>query len=84
MFFLQLVDVVFFFCVGLLAIWGVVALMLKFWKVTAGLGLIILVALCIAEPRVFYAGAVAIPVGWLGGTLATRLAEFVFDDKKKA
>jgi len=81
MLFLQLIDVILLFALGLAAIWCVVALLLKFWKVTAGLGLMILVALCIAEPRVLYAGAIAIPAGWLGGTLATRLAEFLFDNK---
>lgn len=84
MLFLALIDFVLLFSLGLFAIWAVAALMLVYWKITAGIGLLMLVLVCIGEPRVFYALTIAILGGWLLSKILLPVTEFLFDRNKKA
>ena len=84
MLFLALVDFVLLFCLGLFAIWAVAALMLVYWKITAGIVLLMIILVCIAEPQVFYALAIAGAGGWLLSKILVPVTEFIFDRNKKA
>jgi hypothetical protein len=83
MLFLALIDFVLLFSLGLFAIWAVAALMLVYWKITAGIVLLMIILVCIAEPRVLYAGAIAIVGGWLLSKILVPVTQFLFDRNKK-
>jgi hypothetical protein len=84
MLFLALIDFVLLFSLGLIAILAVAALMLYYWKITAGIVLLMIILVCIAEPRVLYAGAIAIAGGWLLSKIFAPVTQFIFDRNKKA
>ena len=88
MLFLQFVDVVFLFCLGwvgivlALAAFAFIAdLMIRFWKITVGIGLLIFVCVCIAEPEVFYGAAIVIPGGLLFAKILILFMKFI--DRKR-
>lgn len=73
----DLISVALLWFLGLGLLMLALALMLYLWRITVAIGLLMLAALCIAEPRVFY-----VIVGMAGG-LVVILAMSYLTDKNK-
>jgi hypothetical protein len=59
-------------------------LMLRFWKITAGIGILMFGLVCWQEPRVLLYSALLVLTVWLIPKISTPLATFIFDRKKSA
>lgn len=57
-------------------------LMLRFWKITAGIGLLMFGLVCWQEPQVLLYSALSVLTVWLTPKISTPLATFIFDRKK--